>query len=126
MSARDSGADCLHSPIDGARWTSVRLEVKCAKRWSKWDQIKTSRFNEEQFASINGRANGGVPVVDLCREHGISKSLAYKWRSMHGGASPPQIRRMKELVAEKNRLKGMIAEREVQTELLKDALGTDL
>ena len=47
--------------------------------------MKTSRFSEEQIASIIGRANGGVPVEELCREHGISKSLLYKWRSMYGG-----------------------------------------
>lgn len=37
--------------------------------------MKTSRFSEEQIASIIRRANEGVPVAELCREYGIGKSL---------------------------------------------------
>lgn len=34
--------------------------------------IKTSRFTEAQIMGVLRQAGGGIPVPDLCREHGIS------------------------------------------------------
>lgn len=45
--------------------------------------MRTSRFSEEQVASIIGRADEGVPVAELCRECGISNSLLYNRLTMY-------------------------------------------
>jgi putative transposase len=37
------------------------------------------------------QADGGVPVADLCREHGMSSALFYKWRSKYGGMNASMI-----------------------------------
>ncbi len=34
--------------------------------------MKTSRFSEPQILAILRQAEGGVPVPELCREHGMS------------------------------------------------------
>ncbi len=34
--------------------------------------MKKQRFTESQIMHILKQAEGGVPVVDLCREHGMS------------------------------------------------------
>jgi hypothetical protein len=34
--------------------------------------MKTSRYSDAQILSILRQADGGVPVADLCREHGMS------------------------------------------------------
>ena len=47
--------------------------------------MKTSRFSESQIVAILGEAASGVPVPVSCREHGISGTTFYKWRSMYGG-----------------------------------------
>ncbi|MBN9056620.1 MAG: transposase, partial [Rhizobiales bacterium] len=41
--------------------------------------MKTSRFSEPQILAILRPAEGGVPVPDLCREHGMSTASFYKW-----------------------------------------------
>ena len=33
--------------------------------------MKTSRYTEPQILSILRQAEGGVPIADLCREHGM-------------------------------------------------------
>ena len=38
-------------------------------------QMKTSRYTEPQILSILRQAKGGVPVAELCREHGMSNGL---------------------------------------------------
>ena len=47
--------------------------------------MKTSRYSYPQILSILRQADGGVPVADLCREHGMSSASFYKWRATFGG-----------------------------------------
>jgi putative transposase len=73
--------------------------------------------------AILRQAVGGVPVPELCREHGMSTASFYKWRSKYGGMDASMISQMKALEDENRRLKKMYAEMSMQAELLKEALG---
>mgnify|MGYP002038725453 FL=1 len=68
------------------------------------------------------QAEGGTPVPELCREHGISSATFYKWRSKFGGLDVSQLARLKELEEENRRLKKMYAESQMSADLLKEAL----
>ena len=72
--------------------------------------------------AILKQAQDGVPVVDLCRQHGMSNATFYKWRSKYGGMDASLITRLKELERENARLKKMYAEVQLDAEILKDAL----
>ena len=85
--------------------------------------MKMTRFSEPQILSILRQAEGGVPVSELCREHGMSNASFYKWRSKYGGMDASMISQMKALEDENRRLKKMYAEMSMQAELLKEALG---
>jgi hypothetical protein len=50
--------------------------------------MKTARYSDAQIMGILKQAEGGVPVSELCREHGMSRASFYKWRSKFGGMSP--------------------------------------
>ena len=39
--------------------------------------MKTSRFSEPQILAILRQAEGGVPVPELCRKHGMSTASFY-------------------------------------------------
>ena len=47
--------------------------------------MKTSRFSDSQIIAVLKQAEGGKPVPELCREHGISSATFYKWRAKFGG-----------------------------------------
>ena len=47
--------------------------------------MKTSRFTDSQILAILKQAEGGPPVPELCREHGMSSATFYKWRAKFGG-----------------------------------------
>ncbi len=47
--------------------------------------MKRSRYTEAQILAILRQGEGGVPVAELCREHGMSNASFYKWRSKYGG-----------------------------------------
>ncbi len=46
--------------------------------------MKTSRFTDSQIIAVLKEAEGGTPVPELCRTHGISSAAFYKWRSKFG------------------------------------------
>ena len=85
--------------------------------------MKTSRYTDAQIIAILRQAEGGVPVTELCREHGMSNASFYKWRAKFGGMDASMIGQMKAIEDENRRLKKMFAELSMQNELLKEALG---
>jgi putative transposase len=48
-------------------------------------QMKMTRYSAPQILAILRQAEGGVPVAELCREHGMSNASFYKWRAQYGG-----------------------------------------
>jgi putative transposase len=72
--------------------------------------------------SILRQAEGGMSVSELCRVHGMSTALFYRWRSKYGGMDSSMIAQMKALEDENRRLKKMYAEMSMQADLLKEAL----
>ncbi len=85
--------------------------------------MKKSRFSEAQIMAVLRQAEGGVPVPELCREHGISTASFYKWRAKYGGMDASIMSQMKALEEENRRLKRMYADLSMQADLLKEALG---
>ncbi len=73
--------------------------------------------------SILRQGEDGISVTELCREHGMSSAAFYKWRAKFGGMDASMVGEMKELAEENRRLKKMYAEKSMQNELLKEALG---
>lgn len=82
--------------------------------------MKRSRYSEEQIIRILKEAETGVPLLDLCRKYGISKSTFYKWRSKYGGLDVSDVKRLKALEAENRRLKQMYAELSLEHQVLKE------
>ncbi len=85
--------------------------------------MKTARFSDAQIMGILKQAEGGVPVTELCREHGMSSASFYKWRAKFGGMDASMVSQMKTTADENRRLKRMYAEMSMQNDLLKEALG---
>ena len=85
--------------------------------------MKKSRFTEAQTIVILRQAEGGVPVPDLCREHGISTAMFYGWRSKFGGMDASMVTEIKTVQEENKCLMKMFAELSMQNELLTEALG---
>jgi putative transposase len=85
--------------------------------------MKQSKYSEPQILTILRQVEGGVPVAQLCWEHGMSNALFYKWRAKYGGMDASMISQMKSVEDENRRLKKIFAALSMQNELLKEALG---
>ena len=84
--------------------------------------MKKSRFTDSQIIAVLNQAEGGMPVPELCREHGISSATFYKWRSKFGGMDASLMARMKELEEENRRLRKMYVEEKLKAEIVSEAL----
>ena len=67
--------------------------------------MKKVHFTDSQILAILKQAESGVPIPELCREHGMGNSTFYKWRAKYGGMDASLMTRMKELEDESRRLK---------------------
>lgn len=85
--------------------------------------MKQQRYSDAKIMQILKQAESGVPVAELCREHGMSNASFYKWRAKFGGMDASMISEMKSMAEENKRLKRMYAEMSMQNDLLKEALG---
>ena len=66
--------------------------------------MKRSRFSEEQIIAILKQAEGGLPVAELLRQHGIAEGTFYRWRSKYGGLELSEAKRLRELELENGKL----------------------
>lgn len=84
--------------------------------------MRKSRYSDSQIMAILKQAEAGTPVPALCREHGMSSALFYKWRSKFGGMDASMMARLKELEAENARLKKMYADVQLQNDVIQEAM----
>jgi putative transposase len=88
--------------------------------------MKKSRFTESQIVSILREADAGTPPAELTRKHGISRSYLFKWQSRYVGVSVNELKRIKELEAEKAKLKRVYADLALENVAINDVLSRKL
>ena len=85
--------------------------------------MKTSTFTEEQIVQILRQAEAGEQTIGaVCRAHAISENTFYKWRKKYGAADVSAIKRLRELEFENARLKRILAERDLEIDVIKEVL----
>lgn len=57
--------------------------------------MKSKRFSKEQIIGILKQAQTGMKYVNLCRMHGISDVIFYKWRTKYGGMKVSEANHLK-------------------------------
>ena len=81
--------------------------------------MKQSRFTDEQMVKILREADDR-PVTEVAKQHGISEQTIYGWRKRYGTLETADVRRLRELERENARLKKLVAERDLEVDVLKE------
>jgi len=84
--------------------------------------MKKSRFSEQQIAFVLRQAEEGTPIAEVCRKAGISEASFYAWRKKYGGLLPSEMKRLKQLEEENQRLKKLVADLSLDKEMLQDVI----
>ena len=69
---------------------------------------------------LEGEAQAGVSVQDLCRKLGITEQTYYRWKKEYGGLRVEQAKRLKGLEQENARLKRLVADLSLDNSILKE------
>ena len=81
--------------------------------------MKKSRFREEQMVTILREADRR-PVPEVAKQHGVSAQTIYSWRKHFGTLEPADVKRLRQLEQENGRLKKMVADRDLEIDVLKE------
>ena len=81
--------------------------------------MKKGRFSEEQMVTILREADQR-PIADVAKKHGISDQTISAGRKRFGTLEPADVKRLRQLEQENGRLKKMVADRELEIDVLKE------
>ena len=84
--------------------------------------MKKTKFTETQIVKAIKEAEGGRSVADISRELGINPQTFYNWKKRYSGMDGDQLKRLKELEEENQKLKTMYADAALDIKMLKDVL----
>ncbi len=84
--------------------------------------MKRSKFSEEQVAYALRQVEAGTPVPDICRQLGVSEATFYVWKKKYAHLGVSELRRLRQLEDENNRLKRLVADLTLDKHMLSEAL----
>lgn len=81
--------------------------------------MKKARYTEEQMVAMLREADRSS-VAEVAKKHGISEQTLYNWRKHFAGLDPADVKRLRQLEQENARLKKLVAERDLEIEVMKE------
>ena len=85
--------------------------------------MQKNQFTDEQIVAILQQAEKGEKTVaEVCRQPNVSENSFYRWRTRFGGMNTSEAARVRELEKENARLKRLLAERDLEVDIIKEIL----
>ncbi len=80
------------------------------------------QFTGEQIIYALRQADSGTSVAEVCRKMGIVEQTFYRWKKKFAGLGVAELRRLKQLEEENQKLKTIVADLTLDKQMLQDVL----
>lgn len=80
---------------------------------------RKSKWTEEQIIRALKEVELGAKPADVCRKLGVSEQTFYRWKNKFGGMDVSDAKRLRELEDENRRLKQIVADKELDIQMIK-------
>ena len=84
--------------------------------------MKKSKFTEAQIVFALRQAENGVKIEEVCRKLGISETTFHNWKKKYVGLGVTELKKLRELQEENQRLKQIVADLSLDKLMLQDVL----
>lgn len=84
--------------------------------------MKKTYSNEQIVAFLREADRGEQSVRDFCRSKGLNETTFYKWKKRFGSMQISEVKKARELELENARLKRLLAERDIEIDVLKEVI----
>jgi putative transposase len=81
--------------------------------------MKKSRYSDEQIVRILREADQS-PIAEVAKRNGVSEQSIYAWRKRFGEMNADEVRNLKNITQENAMLKKLLAERDLEIEIMKE------
>lgn len=85
--------------------------------------MRNSKFTIDQIFQILGESEiPGGSISAVCRKYSISSAMFYKWKAKYKNLNQSEAKRLKVLEEENTLLKRIIAEKEMESAIMKEII----
>ncbi len=78
--------------------------------------------SEEQIVYALRQVEAGKKIGDVCREMGVSQQAFYNWRKRYAGVGVSELRELRQLREENQKLKTLVADLTLDKHILQEVL----
>lgn len=84
--------------------------------------MKRKQFTDEQIVAALRDAEA-TTIAEAARKHGVSEPSIHRWKKQYANMEALDVRELKRLKDENGRLKKLLAERDLEVEVMKEIQG---
>ena len=84
--------------------------------------MKKTKFSEVQIIFALRQSDTGVAMAKVCRKMGVSEGTYYNWKKKYAGLGVPELRKLRQLEEENQKLKQLVADLSLDKQMLQDIL----
>ena len=100
-------------------WDSFIPQLEDQRMAGKREKPEDIVTKLRQIEVLQGQ---GMTIADAAREIGVSEQTVYRWRKQYGGMSRDQLKRLKDLEKENQRLRRAVSDLTLDKQILSEAV----